>query len=107
MSKGFSLSPRNDIFTKRNYSTLALYTSKYKVFNMSKVKELQYPDECARCKVDACSDCGYKQKRADAIDKYEKQFCKLCGKFIKADVNKYPDEFDKNLCSDCNVEYVT
>ena len=73
MSKGLSLSPINDIFTNCNYSTLGLYTSKYKVFTMTKVKEPQYPDECARCRADACSVCGYKKKRADAIDKYYKQ----------------------------------
>jgi len=122
---------------------------------MSKVNELQYPDECANCKSHACSICGHKQKRADAIDKYYKQFerianirvkrklitqinnelgnmkdtdvkkllidirftlsqeirqltgfCKLCEKHINADITKYPDEFDNELCSDCNVEYV-
>lgn len=31
--------------------------------------------------------------------------CKLCGKQIHG-VTKYPDEFDDNLCADCNIEYV-
>lgn len=53
---------------------------------MSKVKELKYPDECVNCKTDACSICEHRQKRSDAIDKYNNQFkekCPICRKPLK------------------------
>ena len=75
-----------------------------------KMNDLKYPDECARCNANACSDCGHRHKKANAIHNYfnqfNKTFCKLCNKIIDADVTKYPDEFDNSLCPDCNTEYV-
>ena len=64
---------------------------------MTKVKELQYPDECANCKLHACSICGHRQKRADAIDKYYKQFERIAHIRVKRTlIRKINDEL-KNM----------
>lgn len=40
------------------------------------VPELRYPDECCVCSVDACSMCGHKQKRINAVNFFDSEMDK-------------------------------